>query len=127
MNFATRLLVPALISVAAASAVASELSPEGPSASIANRADVMAQAVEAQRAGRISVGNVDVVASVEASTQSRQQVRAEAQAARRLGLMATGELQVQPTSAQIEQLRLVTRQAMQGGDLAQGGDARVVR
>jgi len=127
MKLATRLLVPALISVAAASAIASELTPEAPSASIANRADVRAQAVEAQRAGRVAVGNVEAAAPAQASTQSRQQVRAEARAAQRLGLMATGELQVQPSSDQIEQLRLVTRQTLQGGDMAQGASVRVVR
>jgi len=127
MKLATRFFVPALLSVAAAGAIASELPPEVPFTSTASRADVMAQATEALRSGAIAAGNVNVVETVVASNQSREQVRAEAVVASRLGLIAAGEVQVQPTPAQMEQVRLAGRQALQGGDLAQGAGTRVVR
>ncbi len=127
MKLATRIFVPVLMSVAAAGSMASELPPEVPFTSAASRAEVMAQAAQALRSGTIAVGNVDVTAPAVVSAQSRQQVRAEAIAANRLGLIATGDVQVQPTPAQLEQLRMATRQAVQGGDLAQGAAASVVR
>jgi hypothetical protein len=74
-----------------------------------------------------AAGNVAVIESVVASNQSRDQVRAEAVVANRLGLIAAGEVQVQPTPAQLEQVRLAGRQAVQVGDIAQGAGDRVVR
>jgi len=127
MKLATRFFVPALLSVAAAGAIASELPPEVPFTSTASRADVMAQAAQAMRSGSIAAGNVDVIAPEAISAQSRQQVRAEAIAANRLGLIAAGDVEVQPTSSQLEQLRIVTRAMVQGGDLAQGAATVVVR
>lgn len=127
MKLATRFFVPALLSVAAAGAFASELPPDVPFTSTASRADVMAQASQALRAGSIATGNVAVIESVVASKQSRDQVRAEAVVANRLGLIAAGEVQVQPTPAQLEQVRLAGRQAAQVGDIAQGAGDRVVR
>lgn len=127
MKLTTRFFVPALLSVAAAGAFASELPPEVAFTSTASRADVMAEASQALRAGTIAVGNVAVTESVVASSQSRDQVRAEAVVANRLGLIATGEVQVQPTPAQLEQVRLAGRQAVQVNDVAQGGADRIVR
>jgi hypothetical protein len=128
MKFATRLLVPAALSFAAVGAIASELPPEVPFTSSASRADVRAQAVEALRAGGIGSGEVaPVIMAAGNSGLTRSEVRAEAEAASRLGLIAAGDVQVQPTAAQLEQLRMATRQATQGSDLAQGAATRVVR
>jgi len=127
MKLATRLLVPAVLSFAAVGAMASELTPEAPFISTANRAEVRAQAVEALRTGAIASGEGSAVQTATASSLTRQQVRAEAQAASRLGLIASGEVDVQPTAVQLEQLRMAGRQAVQGGDLASTPTTRVLR
>lgn len=127
MKFATRFVVPALLSVAAVGAFASEITPEAPFVSTANRAEVMAEGVAALRAGAIDAGNVTHADVVVASNLTREQVRAEAVAAQRLGLISAGEVQVQPTAAQLEQVRMAGIEAVQGSSVAQGNALTSVR
>ncbi len=122
----TRIALPIVLSMTAAAAMASEFTPEAPFVSTMSRAEVRAQAIAARDAGLITSGEfVPVIVAENTSTLTRAQVRAEAVEAQRLGLLTSGEINVLPTPAQLEQVRLAGLRAVQGENLAKGQDKRV--
>jgi len=89
-----------------------------------SRAEVQAQAVQANQAGLVARGEiVPVQEQVAAGGLSRAQVRAEAAEAQRLGLIARGEILPVATPAQIEQIRTAGLRAAGGEKLVQSGSA----
>ena len=89
-----------------------------------SRAEVQAQAVQANQAGLVARGEiVPVQEQVAVSGLSRAQVRAEAAEAQRLGLIARGEILPVATPAQIEQIRTAGLRAAGGEKLVQSGSA----
>ena len=89
-----------------------------------SRAEVQAQAVQANRAGLVARGEiVPVQETVADSGLSRAQVRAETIEARRLGLIASGEILPVPTAEQAEQIRLAGLRAVQGSAMVQAEGA----
>jgi hypothetical protein len=126
MNKFTRVALPIVLSLTAAAAMASEITPEAPFVSTLSRAQVQAQAIAARDAGLIASGDVTPVVMAEnTSSLTRAQVRAEAAQAQKLGLLAAGEITVLPTPAQLEQVRLAGLRAVQADNLAQGQNKRV--
>lgn len=69
-----------------------------------SRAEVMAEAKEAQRLGLLTVGEEDVRFAAAESVKSRAEVSAEAREAQRLGLLTIGEEDVRIATAAQEQL-----------------------
>jgi|JI71714B2RNA_FD_contig_51_818960_length_513_multi_2_in_0_out_0_1 hypothetical protein len=121
MKLSTRIVLPVVLSFAAAGAIASEFTPEAPFVSTLSRAAVQADAIAASGAGLIARGEfTPVMVADGTSTVTRNQVRAEAIAAERLGVIARGEVTVLPTAQQLEQVRLAGQRANQGDNLAQG-------
>ena len=91
-----------------------------------SRAEVQAQAVQANRDGLVARGEITPVAdTVVSAGLSRVQVSAEAAEAYRLGLVAQGEILPVPSASQIEQVRLAGLRAVQGSAVAQGAGATV--
>ncbi|MBN9371937.1 MAG: hypothetical protein ABS53_09535 [Hydrogenophaga sp. SCN 70-13] len=91
-----------------------------------SRAEVQAQAVQANRAGLVARGEiVPVQETVADSGLSRAQVRAETIEARRLGLIASGEILPVATPAQVEQIRTAGLRAVGGDKLVQSGQPAV--
>ena len=89
-----------------------------------SRAEVQAQAVQANQAGLVARGEIlPVQEQVAASGLSRAQVRAEAAEAQRLGLIARGEILPVATPAQVEQVRTAGLRAVSGDQLVQSGSA----
>ena len=118
MKTAQRVLLSLAIALSAGAAMA-----EGPLQgnevfnfqSQATRAEVQAQAAQANRAGLIARGEAQpsqAQATVVAGELSRAQVRAEAAEANRLGLIARGEVLPVATPGQIEQIRLAGLRAV---------------
>ena len=121
MKLSTRIVLPVVLSFAAAGAIASEFTPEAPFVSTLSRAAVQADAIAASDAGLIASGEFTPLIVVDGmSTVTRNQVRAEAIAAERLGVIARGEVTVLPTAQQLEQVRLAGQRANQSDNLAQG-------
>ena len=121
MKLSTRIVLPVVLSFAAAGAIASEFTPEVPFVSTLSRAAVQADAIAASDAGLIASGEfTPVIVADGMSTVTRNQVRAEPVAAERLGVIARGEVTVLPTAQQLEQVRLAGQRANQGDNLAQG-------
>lgn len=127
MKTAQRFLLPIAIALTAGAAFA-----EGPIqgnevfnfTSQLSRAEVQAQAADANRAGLIARGEAQPEqATVLASDLSRVQVRAEAAEANRLGLIARGEILPVATAAQTEQIRLAGLRAVDSA-VVQAGQAR---
>jgi hypothetical protein len=126
MNKFTRIALPIVLSMTAATAMASEFTPEAPFVSTLSRAEVRAEAIAARDAGLIASGEFGpVIVAENTSSLTRAQVRAEAVEAQRLGLLASGEITVLPTPAQLEQVRLAGLRVVQGENLAQGKNQRV--
>ncbi|NCT97880.1 MAG: DUF4148 domain-containing protein [Comamonadaceae bacterium] len=91
-----------------------------------SRAEVQAQAVQANQAGLVARGEiVPVQETLADSGLSRAQVRAEAIEARRLGLIASGEILPVATPAQVEQIRTAGLRAATGDKLVQSGQPAV--
>lgn len=76
-----------------------------------SRAEVRADAVQAQRAGTIVTGEVNEVAVPLRSALTRAQVVAEAAEAQRLGLTHGGEVIVDATPAQLRSIQLAGERA----------------
>ncbi len=92
-----------------------------------SRAEVQAQAVQANQAGLVARGEILPVQEVVAdSGLSRAQVRAETIEARRLGLIASGEVLPVATPAQAEQIRTAGLRAVSGDQLVQSGTSAVI-
>ena len=91
-----------------------------------SRAEVQAQAAEANRAGLIARGEAEPAqATVLASGLSRAQVRAEAAEANRLGLTAVGEIVPVATPGQAEQIRSAGLRAVGQDRVLQAGQPAV--
>jgi hypothetical protein len=126
MKSVTRIVLPIVLSLTAAAAMASEFTPEAPFVSTMSRAEVRAEAIAARDAGQIANGEfAPVIVAESTSTLTRAQVRAEAVEAQRLGLLTAGESTVLPTPAQMEQVRLAGLRAVQANNLAQSQNQRV--
>jgi hypothetical protein len=82
-----------------------------PLASSVTRAEVRADAVQAQRNGQIANGEATVVAEPQRSTLTRVQVAAEVREAQRLGLLARGEVIPEATPAQERAIQLAGQRA----------------
>lgn len=130
MKTASRVLLPIVLAFSATAAMA-----EGPLqgnevfnfSSQLSRAEVQAQAAEANRAGLIVRGEAQPTqAPVLASGLTRTQVLAEAAEARRLGLIAQGEFMPIASPEQTEQIRLAGLRAVQGTAVVQSGDAAAI-
>jgi hypothetical protein len=76
------------------------------------RADVVADAARALAAGEVSRGELAYVAPVYALAKTRAQVVAETREAFRLGLISGREVDVQPTAAQLELVKLAGLKAL---------------
>lgn len=108
MNTPRTLVAIALVAAFAGSAFAQEATPDHwlQAASTADRAEIQAAAVAAQRAGLIGFGEATPFVVQAESVKSRAQVRAEAAEAMRLGLLDRGEANAPTaTPAQAEQVR----------------------
>ncbi len=117
----SRIALPIVLSMTAATAMASEFTPEAPFVSTLSRTEVQAEAIAARDAGLIASGEfTPVIVAQNTSILTRAQVRAEAVQAQKLGLINTGEITVLPTSNQLEQVRLAGLRAVQADNLAQG-------
>ena len=129
MKTAQRVLLPLAIALSAGAAMA-----EGPLqgnevfnfSSQLSRAEVQADAAQANRAGLIARGEAQPTqATVVAGELSRAQVRAEAAEANRLGLIARGEILPVATPGQIEQIRLAGLRAVGQDAVVQAGQPAV--
>lgn len=111
-------LAAALIALFAGSAIAAEGTQEFTDAkalSSKSRAEAVA---ELKNASNVAYGEASP-APVAQSTLQRTRVAAEAREALRLGLIAPSEVQVAPTAAQLEQIRIAGDRAV-GRTLAVG-------
>ena len=106
-------LIGAFVSIAPA--FAGEAEPNHPVAytSTVSRADVLAAALQARAAGLIATGEqTSVIFDAPPTGLTRAQVHAEAVEANRLGLLGRGELDVAPTAAQLERIRMAGLRAI---------------
>jgi hypothetical protein len=126
MKLASNITLAAALALGAANASA-EGPLEGNEAlnfkSTLTRAQVLAEAIEANNNGRVVRGEfipnqVRVVSSL-----TRAQVKAEAAEARRLGLDAHGDRNLEPTAEQLELIRLAGLRAVQDANVARAGEA----
>src|SRR5690606_36327492 len=129
MKTAQRVLLPLAIALSAGAAMA-EGTLQGNEVfnfqSQQTRAEVQAQAAQANRAGLIARGEAQPEqAPVVASVLSRAQVRAEAAEANRLGLTAVGDVVPEATPAQLEQIRHAGLRAVGKDTVLQAGQAAV--